>query len=949
MGLENISHYRILGKLGEGGMGVVFKAHDERLKREVALKVLKPHFATDSEHRQRFIREARSAACLAHPFIASVYDSDEVEGSLFIVMEYVQGKTLRVLVQDGAGSLRDKLRIASEIAEGIAEAHIHHIIHRDLKPDNVMVASNGHAKILDFGLAKLVETRDEATTKTFSVQEPGSGLTYEGEILGTPIYMSPEQARGEAVDCRSDLFSFGSTLYEMVSGTAPFQRETRQDTLAAILGEEPAPLSEMRPEAPRELERIIGRCLRKKPEERYNATQDLVVALHDLRQIVETQSSARTRSVRPLPPPPQPRLSPAKKWIAVLLAVVFVVVLFRWLWGPTQDTGRPNFILVGEFEGPEDDPDLGVATRELIRATLEESETVMPISNAELARGRDLAGLAPDVRVVGGVARELAIRAAARTYLEGRVDRIFDGYTITLRLLDAETGDLVFAISEVAESDAVYIAKLDRLGRELRKKIGDRRQALQSTRPHEQVITPSLEAYRHYVDGVELRYESKYAASNRKLRQALALDPDFALAWLGLGQNYRNEVRLDSAKVAFDQALHRVERLTDAQRLELQAFIALDVEHDLPRALEIVNDLVALRAAHQSGAPGRTHHGRALLLELMGRGEEALTEYKRVAQVSPYGPNQMLLANQVNTMLVLGKPDQARTVLPQMRGKRAQIAELGLPLAEFEWKKVEEVAGRLRNDPDALRRARIWAGLALASVSAARGALDEAASTLEDVVQDAPSAYWSEIACFARLFLQMVRSQRSDLLVPCSEDTTSAGLLLHGMVAASQGRVAEAELLLQQFRRRPAPDQRQYDASRRLLEARIAAHSGRWQDVVVLLEPLASVGPLPNVTGRRPLRWLLAEASERLDDTTGAARHYESLLVQTGSDIDLYNSGITYAFARARLVILYANMGRIEQAQVHWKILNETCTSPDAAFLPLIDESRQALAEAKAK
>ena len=216
---QTISHYRILEELGRGGMGVVYKAHDTKLDRPAALKVLKPELLEDEEHRQRFLREARSAAAVTHPYIASIYDAGEADGTLFIAMEYVEGKTLRAHFGRGALPIPEVQQYATEIAEGLATAHQANLVHRDLKPDNVMVAKNGHVKILDFGLAKVVEKRDEAATVTLGKAERAE-VTTQGAILGTPAYMSPEQVRGQPTDHRSDIFAFGAVVYEMLAGRA---------------------------------------------------------------------------------------------------------------------------------------------------------------------------------------------------------------------------------------------------------------------------------------------------------------------------------------------------------------------------------------------------------------------------------------------------------------------------------------------------------------------------------------------------------------------------------------------------------------------------------------------------------------------------------------------------------------------------------------------------------
>src|SRR5438093_444315 len=309
---RTLSHFRIVARLGEGGMGVVYKAEDERLHRPVALKVLPSGVVADEERQLRFLREARAAALLNHPNIATVHEVDEADGVVFIAMEYIEGKTLRSLVTGPPQAVREILRIAIEIAEGLAKAHQARIVHRDLKPENVMLTPEGHVKILDFGLAKLLMREDapvghagESATVSMEARrlETLSGeMTQQGRILGTAAYMSPEQARGQAVDSRSDLFSFGIVLYEMVTGRVPFHGQTPMDTLGAILTSPAVPPSQLGADVPPELERILGKCLEKDPAERYQDTRDLVVDLKRLKRDTESQPMARP-STAPLAVP----------------------------------------------------------------------------------------------------------------------------------------------------------------------------------------------------------------------------------------------------------------------------------------------------------------------------------------------------------------------------------------------------------------------------------------------------------------------------------------------------------------------------------------------------------------------------------------------------------------------------------------------------------------------
>jgi serine/threonine protein kinase len=349
-----LSHYRLIEKIGEGGMGVVYRAEDTKLRRQVALKVLPPELVANEERRLRFLREARTAAAVNHPNIAHVYEIDEAAGVVFITMELVEGKTLRKQMGGKALPMKDAVRIATEIAEALAEAHKARVIHRDLKPDNVIVASSGHAKILDFGLAKLHEDRDEARRSELSHTETISGeTTREGKVLGTPAYMSPEQARGKPVDSRSDLFAFGTTLYEMATGRSPFKGRTTTDTLSAIIRDEAIPASQINAEVPPEMERIVGKCLQKEPGQRYQHTDELVV---DLRHLKRTTDSGVQRIQTPSGPISTQRVPQHRRLrVAVLTGVAAILIAagIAWWWEAFRTPGglqRGDRVIVAGFE-----------------------------------------------------------------------------------------------------------------------------------------------------------------------------------------------------------------------------------------------------------------------------------------------------------------------------------------------------------------------------------------------------------------------------------------------------------------------------------------------------------------------------------------------------------------------------------------------------------------------
>jgi len=332
---KTISHFSILEKLGEGGMGVVYKARDTHLDRLVAIKVLPPEKFADPERKQRFLREAKAASSLNHPNIITVHEVANEDGLDFIVMEFVAGKPLSDLVGRKGLKLGDTLKYGAQIADALATVHAVGIIHRDLKPGNIMVTESGLVKVLDFGLAKLEATGPLAATQT-------TKQTEEGSIVGTIAYMSPEQAEGKKVDARSDIFSFGSVLYEMITGQRAFEGETKLSTLSAILDRDPLPPGSIAKQMPPELEKLVLRCLRKDPERRMQHMGDIKVALNELKE--ESESGKLALGSGELT---HPELGHGRHWwlrvALAALALASIAALVVWVRRPTKPADRSEW------------------------------------------------------------------------------------------------------------------------------------------------------------------------------------------------------------------------------------------------------------------------------------------------------------------------------------------------------------------------------------------------------------------------------------------------------------------------------------------------------------------------------------------------------------------------------------------------------------------------------
>jgi serine/threonine protein kinase len=347
---RRLAHYEIQSKLGDGGMGVVYKARDTHLDRFVAIKLLPPEFVADPERKQRFTQEARAASALNHPGIITIYDIAQADGTDFIAMEYVQGKTLSELIGRKGLRLKDTLIYASQAASALAKAHAAGIVHRDLKPSNIMVTDDGLVKILDFGVAKLTmadaEDNEDRDTSTHTMAAKEHLHTEAGKIVGTVAYMSPEQAEGKNVDARSDIFSFGAVLYEMATGTRAFQGTSSVRTLAAVMNDEPKPPSLLASNLPRDLERIILRCLRKDPARRFQHIDDVAVELEEVKTESGTQVVTPVRS---------PRIR-RHVWLGVASAVAVGLAAAGTWWvsaRPSVSAGTPTVVPLTSFPGDE--------------------------------------------------------------------------------------------------------------------------------------------------------------------------------------------------------------------------------------------------------------------------------------------------------------------------------------------------------------------------------------------------------------------------------------------------------------------------------------------------------------------------------------------------------------------------------------------------------------------